>query len=110
MRRLVMIAGAAGPLGEAMAERLAAKHEVVGLTHHDLDISDAGAVESAVRAVCPDAIVNCAAYTNVDRAERNPREALAANSWGPRALARAAASVDAVLIHFSTDFVLPPPT
>jgi len=100
-----MIAGAAGQLGEAMAERLAGKNEVVGLTHHDLDISDAGAVESAVRAVCPDAIVNCAAYTDVDRAERNPREALAANSWGPRALARAAASVDAVLIHFSTDFV-----
>src|SRR5215471_16001757 len=105
MRRLVMIVGAAGQLGGAMAERLASKHEVVGLTHHDLDISDAGAVESAVRAVCPDAIVNCAAYTEVDRAERNPREALAANSWGPRALARAATSVDAVFIHFSTDFV-----
>jgi dTDP-4-dehydrorhamnose reductase len=105
MRRLVMIVGAAGQLGEAMTERLASKHEVVGLTRHDLDISDAGAVEAAVRAVCPDAIVNCAAYTEVDRAERNPREALAANSWGPRALARAAASVDAVLVHFSTDFV-----
>jgi dTDP-4-dehydrorhamnose reductase len=105
MRRLVMIAGGAGQLGEAMAERLATKHEVVALTRHDLDISDAGAVESAVRAICPDAIINCAAYTDVDRAERDPREALAANSWGPRALARAAASVDAVFVHFSTDFV-----
>lgn len=100
-----MIAGAGGQLGEAMAERLATKNEVVALTHHDLDISDAAAVEAAVRAVCPDAIINCAAYTDVDRAEREPREALAANSWGPRALARAAASVDAVFIHFSTDFV-----
>jgi dTDP-4-dehydrorhamnose reductase len=105
MRRLVMIAGGAGQLGEAMAERLATKHEVVALTRHDLDISDAGAVEAAVRAICPDAIINCAAYTDVDRAERDPREALAANSWGPRALARAAASVDAVFVHFSTDFV-----
>jgi dTDP-4-dehydrorhamnose reductase len=100
-----MVVGAGGQLGEAMAERLASLHEVIGLRHQDLDIGDAGAVEAAVRAVCPDAIVNCAAYTEVDRAEREPREALAANSWGPRALARAAVSVDATFVHFSTDFV-----
>jgi len=105
MRELVMVVGAGGQLGEAMTERLGSHHEVVALTHHDLDIADVGAVSSAVNAVCPDAIVNCAAYTEVDRAERDPREALAANSWGPRALARAAASIDATLVHFSTDFV-----
>ncbi len=105
MRRLVLVVGAGGQLGSAMTEWLAGHHEVVALSHADLDVADAAAVETAVRGVCPDAIVNCAAYTDVDRAEREPREALAANAWGPRALARAAASIDATLIHFSTDFV-----
>ena len=105
MRNLVLVLGAGGQLGEAMMERLASQHETVGLTHHDLDIADTAAVDAAVQAVCPDVIVNCAAYTDVDRAERDPRDALAANSWGPRALARAAAAIDATLVHFSTDFV-----
>jgi len=105
MRRLVLVVGAGGQLGQAMAERLASDHEVVALTHGNLDASDMVAVDTAVTAVCPDVIVNCAAYTDVDRAEREPREALAANSWVPRALARAAAKVDATIVHFSTDFV-----
>ena len=105
MRRLVLIVGAAGQLGQVMTERLATEHEVVALTHDNLDASDTAAVDTAVRAVYPDVIVNCAAYNDVDRAEREPRDALAANSWAPLALARAAASVDATLVHFSTDFV-----
>jgi dTDP-4-dehydrorhamnose reductase len=55
--------------------------------------------------MCPDAIVNCSAYTNVDGAEDDPRAALAVNAWAPRAMARAAAEVDATLVHFSSDFV-----
>ncbi len=53
----------------------------------------------------PDVIVNCAAYTNVDAAEREPLAALTANAWAVRALARAAADINATLVHYSTDFV-----
>ncbi len=105
MRRLVLVVGAGGQLGEAMTEHLGAQHEIVGMTHHDLDIADTQAVEAAIKSLCPDAIVNCAAYTDVDRAERDTEDALAANAWGPRALARAAASIDATFVHYSTDFV-----
>ncbi|MFI5178000.1 MAG: dTDP-4-dehydrorhamnose reductase [Vicinamibacterales bacterium] len=105
MRRLVLIVGARGQLGQAMTERLTSDHEIVALGHDNLDASDTSAVDATVTAVCPDIVINCAAYNEVDRAEREPREALAANSWAPRALARAAAKVDATLVHFSTDFV-----
>ena len=100
-----MVTGAAGQLGEAMVAQLEARHEVVNLGRADLDVADTGRVLATVAAVCPDVIVNCAAYTNVDGAEKDPSAALAANAWSVRALARAAADINAVLVHFSTDFV-----
>ena len=105
MKQLVMITGAGGQLGEAMALQMAARHEVVALQRHELDLSDGPSVFAAVGAVCPDVIVNCAAYTNVDAAEQEPLAALTANAWAVRGLARAAADINATLVHFSTDFV-----
>ena len=105
MKQLVMVTGAGGQLGEAMTVQMAARHEVVALSRHELDLADAPAVFAAVGAICPDVIVNCAAYTNVDAAEREPLAALTANAWSVRALARAAADINATLVHFSTDFV-----
>lgn len=105
MKRLVLVTGAFGQLGEAMSAQLGPRHEVVSFGRADLDVSDAGSILTTVAAVCPDVIVNCAAYTNVDAAEQNPTAALAANAWGVRTLARAAAEINAVLVHFSTDFV-----
>jgi dTDP-4-dehydrorhamnose reductase len=105
MKQLVMVTGAAGQLGEAMVEQLEAIHEVVNLGRADLDVADTARVSSTVAAVCPDVIVNCAAYTNVDGAEGDPSAALAANAWAVRALARAAAEINATLVHYSTDFV-----
>lgn len=105
MRLLVLVVGAGGQLGEAMVNGLGAGHEVISRTRADLDVTDAVAVRRQVAAMCPDAIVNCAAYTNVDGAEDDPSAALAVNAWAPRAIARAACEVDATLVHFSTDFV-----
>jgi dTDP-4-dehydrorhamnose reductase len=105
MKQLVLISGAQGQLGEAMAVELAARHEVVSLGRSDLDVTDAGAVMATVSAVCPDVIVNCAAYTDVDGAEREPTVALTTNAWALRSLARAAVEINATLVHFSTDFV-----
>jgi dTDP-4-dehydrorhamnose reductase len=105
MRLLVLVVGAGGQLGEAMVDGLGAGHEVITRTRADLDVTDAAAVRQQIAAMCPDAIVNCSAYTNVDGAEDDPRAALAVNAWAPRAMARAAAEVDATLVHFSSDFV-----
>lgn len=105
MRRLVLVVGAGGQLGEAMTHSLASQHEVVPFSRAELDVTDPDAVRAAVTSVYPDAIVNCAAYTDVDEAEQEPLEAFAANSWAVRTLARLAAEIEATLVHFSTDFV-----
>ena len=105
MRLLVLILGAGGQLGEAMTDGLARGHEVVSKTRAELDLTSATAVREAIAATCPDVIVNCSAYTNVDGAQLAPQEALAVNSWAVRSVARAAAEIDAVLVHYSTDFV-----
>lgn len=105
MKQLVMVTGAGGQLGEAVAAQLAGRHEVVALRRHELDLSDGNAVHSTVGSICPDVIVNCAAFTNVDAAEREPLLALSANAWGVRTLARAAIDINATLVHYSTDFV-----
>ncbi|MEZ5319956.1 MAG: dTDP-4-dehydrorhamnose reductase [Vicinamibacterales bacterium] len=105
MRQLVLVVGAAGQLGTAMVERLEAEHEVVGRTRDELDVTRPEDVRAAVASVCPDVVINCSAYTNVDGAETDPVTALDVNAWAVRTLAMAAGDVDATFVHFSTDFV-----
>ena len=86
--------------------QLAARdHDIVALSRAELDISDRAAVADAVAAARPDAIINCAAYTNVDGAESDPDAAGAANAAGPGLLAEAAAAAGAWIVHVSTDYV-----
>ena len=101
----VMVAGAAGQLGQAMVARLARDHEVIPCTRADVDLTAQTATLDFIRRVRPQAIVNCASYNDVDAAERNQQHAFATNAFVPRTLARAAEELDAVLIHFGTDFV-----
>jgi dTDP-4-dehydrorhamnose reductase len=101
----VLVAGAAGQLGEAMVVRLARDHEVIPFTRADVDLTNHAAVVDAVQRHRPGAIVNCASYNDVDGAEGNHRLAFAVNAFVPATLARAAEAVDAIFIHYSTDFV-----
>ena len=105
MKLLVLVLGAEGQLGDAMAVQLGARHEVVPYSRADLDITARTEVPAAIHALCPDVIVNCAAYTRVDEAEDHPLDALDVNAWAVRTLAETASSLDATLVHFSTDFV-----
>jgi dTDP-4-dehydrorhamnose reductase len=105
MRSLALIVGAAGQLGSAMTEGLSRRHEVVAMTRQDLDIADAVTARDVISSVCPDVIVNCAAYNQVDAAEQDPLPALSANAWGVRTLAMVATDIGATLVHYSTDFV-----
>jgi dTDP-4-dehydrorhamnose reductase len=102
----ICVIGASGRLGGAMAHALQrAGHRVFALGHSELDITDETKVAAMVASLQPQAIVNCCAYNAVDAAEDDPTAAFAVNATGPRALARAAARVGAVIVHYSTDFV-----
>ncbi len=102
----LLITGAAGMLGTDMRAAAAeAGHQVVACSRADLDITNREAVAAEVAAAQPDAIINCAAYTNVDGAESDPDGAGAVNASGPRHLAQAATACGAWLIHISTDYV-----
>ena len=101
----VAVTGAGGQLGQAMALRLSERHEVAALARAELDVTRAADVARVMAAIHPDAIVNCAAYNAVDRAEDDVLAALDGNAFAVQALARAAARERAVLVHYSTDFV-----
>jgi dTDP-4-dehydrorhamnose reductase len=83
----------------------AAGHDAIALPRADLDITDRGAVDRAVSARRPEAVVNCAAWTDVDGAEEHEAAAHAVNATGAGHVAAAATSVGARLIHVSTDYV-----
>jgi dTDP-4-dehydrorhamnose reductase len=101
----VLVAGARGKLGSAVAREFRSRGDVVALGRADLDITDEARVLKRIAAESPDLIINCAAYTAVDAAQSDPLSALHANAFGVRALARAAAAVDATLVHYGSDFV-----
>jgi dTDP-4-dehydrorhamnose reductase len=99
------VVGATGQLGAAIVQACTARHDVHPFTHAALDITDDGAVQEAMERVRPDCIVNCAGFNWVDAAERQPADALRLNAFAVRSLARAAGTVGAKLVHYSTDFV-----
>ncbi len=86
----VVVTGAGGMLGQDMvAEFQRRGHDVIALDRARLDITDLCAVREAVNSLKPDLVVNCAAYTDVDKAESEPDLAMAVNGLGPRNLALA---------------------
>ena len=99
----VLIAGATGLVGSHFARRLERIHDVRALSHRDLDISDREAVYSYVSDFKPALLIN-GAVIQVDESEENPAKAQAVNVDGPKTLAQAAASVEAAIIHFSTQY------
>ena len=102
----IAVVGAGGQLGAAIAEACAAAgHETVAFTRADLDTTNDAAVAAAMARTHPDGIVNASAFTDVDGAEDAPVAALNVNAFAVRALARAAEAHNAILVHFSTDFV-----
>lgn len=80
-------------------------HEVIGLAHADLDIADSSAVDATLADHRPDAVINCAAFTDVDGAEGNEPDAMRINDEGAGLLAAAAQTVGAKIVHPSSDYV-----
>lgn len=102
----ILITGAAGILGRDVRQAAeAAGHETVALARAQLDIADAGAVARTMVDARPDAVVNCAAWTNVDGAESDFAAALAVNGPGAGNVAAGASAVGAWTVHLSSDYV-----
>jgi len=102
----IMVTGATGMLGQDVVKALSARgHQCLGVGSADFDLQDAQGTKEAVRRFTPEAIVHCAAYTAVDRAESEPDRCMAVNAMGTLNLVRAALAVNARLLYISTDYV-----
>ncbi|MEO8650647.1 MAG: dTDP-4-dehydrorhamnose reductase [Acidobacteriota bacterium] len=102
----ILITGAAGMVAGACAAhcRELGDH-VTALTRHQLDITDQNAVEACFSSETPDAVINCAAFTDVDSAENDPATAIRVNVDGVRNLAASANLSGAKFVSISTDYV-----
>lgn len=102
----ILVLGAGGQVGASLRWRALARGQgVIGLNRGELDITDAHAVRHAIDDLRPEIVINCAAYTAVDKAEEEPDLAMAINGTGAGNVARACALTAVPLIHLSTDYV-----
>ena len=99
------ILGADGQLGHELCGALSCFAEVTAATEAQFDMTDVEALRGALNAAAPDVIVNAAAYTDVDGAERNPDLAWRVNAEAVGVLGREARARGCALVHYSTDFV-----
>ena len=101
----VMVLGSQGQLGRTVESIFSRDHQVFGFNRNQLDLTHPDRVFQTVQTINPDVIINCVAYNDVDGAEANQIIALEVNAFAVRNLAKAARTVNATLVHYSTDFV-----
>ncbi len=100
----ILVTGRNGQVARCLSEGLAG-HQLVFAARPECDLTDFATIETVVAKVQPDAVISAAAYTAVDKAEDEPDTALRINAEAAGVLARAAARIDAPVIHLSTDYV-----
>jgi dTDP-4-dehydrorhamnose reductase len=101
----ILIVGAGGRLGTALVRAYQKKFDVVGFNRSQLDLAKPDQIRDKCSALNFDLLINCAAFTNVDRCETKREEAFAINANGPKILAEICSEKNVKLIHFSTDYV-----
>jgi len=102
----ILLTGANGQLGHEIAEQgKSLSFDILSTDLQDLDITNKNQVQHTFDAFHPALVINAAAYTNVDRAEIEPKTAFAINAEGPDILANACMKADIPMIHISTDYV-----
>jgi dTDP-4-dehydrorhamnose reductase len=100
-----LVTGAGGQLGRAVVAAAPPGTVLETRSHAALDVADPGAVDALLAEFAPDLVINAAAFTRVDDAEREPQAAARANAVGPEVLAAACRRHGAWLTHVSTDYV-----
>lgn len=101
----VVVTGANGQLGHQLVQKLQNQVHLAAFDRASLNITDDTHLQNVLNVFAPDVIINAAAYTAVDKAELEPALAAAVNTKASAELAKIARSLDAVLIHVSTDYV-----
>ncbi len=101
----VVVLGSEGQLGSEVAEACASRGHELHPFDRELDIVDGRAVREALLPLCPDLVFNCAAFTDVDEAERRPLESARVNFLGAQNVALACREMDCSLVFISTDYV-----
>ena len=101
----ILILGASGQLGRELQRSFAGAGSVIAADRAVVDLTDSAGLRELIHRTEPTVILNAAAYTAVDRAESEPELAKAINTDCPRILAEEALALDALLVHYSTDYV-----
>jgi len=101
----LLLLGNTGQLGWELQRAIQPLGEVVAFDYPQVDLADPASIHKVMQEYRPDGILNATAYTAVDKAESEPELAEAINGKGPGVLAEEARKLNAVLIHFSTDYV-----
>lgn len=101
----ILVTGGNGMLAQDLIPVLKERHDVIPLAKKDLDITSRDSVYTVLKNSKPDVVVNCAAYTQVDKAEEESAQAFLVNGIGVQNLAIACADAKIPLCHISTDYV-----
>jgi dTDP-4-dehydrorhamnose reductase len=105
MRRRMLITGANGLLGKDLCDRLSGGYEILPTDLEECDVTRESRCMQVIGGYRPDVVVHCAAYTAVDRAEREEEAAFALNEGGTRNVALACREYRSLLVTFGTDYV-----
>lgn len=100
----ILITGGRGQLAGDLVQALG-EHEVTALSRQELDITSVEQIRAAMDGLCPDVVLNTAAYHKVDRCESEPEQSFLVNAAAPQRLAAACRDRGALLVHFTTDYV-----
>lgn len=104
----VLVTGYTGQLGyDVVAELRRRNIECIGTTRQDFSLTDTEKMKSFIKNYNPDAVIHCAAYTAVDKAEDEPKICHAVNAEATREIAKICKDIDAKMIYISTDYVFP---
>jgi dTDP-4-dehydrorhamnose reductase len=101
----VAIIGGNGQLGSDLLKSFSRQHETISLDHADIEVADIDQVKRVLTSIRPDIVINTSAYHNVPLCEQNPDLAFAINGKGVLNLAKVTSEMNAMLVHFSTDYV-----
>jgi len=101
----IVLFGKNGQVGWELQQALPQIGQVTSLGREELDVANIQSVEKILHEIKPQVIINASAYTDVDRAEKEPELAMKINAEAPGAMAETARKLNAVFIHYSTDYV-----
>jgi dTDP-4-dehydrorhamnose reductase len=100
----IAVIGSTGQLGTDLVKTLSTTHEVISLTHSDLEVSDYDSL-AVLKNPRPDVVINTAAFHKTDQCEEEPQKTFSVNALGARNIALITAEIGATVVYISTDYV-----